>query len=118
MRIAAPSKAELEQRGKERAERDEALVAARRLARAAGRAGLTVTTLQPMSCHGGWGECFLVQMWASDGRLWMEGSHESADSVRDAVALYKANCKKRERKTDPVRRKALKIKPSGGRRRG
>lgn len=118
MRVPALTDGELEQRDRERQERDQAQTLARRLSKAANKATLTVTTLQPMRCHGGWGKCFLVQIWTSGGRLWMEGSHESEESIREALRLYRASLHRRERKADPVRRKAMRIKTSRPRRRG
>jgi hypothetical protein len=51
-------------------------------------AGLDVVTLRTMPCHGGrWG-CFLVDLRGPDGVTWMEGSHESESSVRQAIVLY------------------------------
>lgn len=51
-------------------------------------AGMVVITLRPMRCHGGSYGCFLVDLLTADGGMWMEGSHESESSVRQAIVLY------------------------------
>lgn len=55
------------------------------LARDAQAAGLVVTCMAPLRCgHGGDAEVeFLVGLYQPDGTLWAEGSHESAEQIRE-----------------------------------
>lgn len=75
------------------------------LAREATAAGLTVTHLMPHMCRcGGQPEVeYAIQLWAAAdelaehpatgrdlyGRLWAEGTHESAEMVRRHIAGYR-----------------------------
>lgn len=72
------------------------------LAREATAAGLTVTHLMPHMCRcGGQPHVeYAIQLWAPAddepttgrdlyGRLWAEGSHESAEMVRRHIAGYR-----------------------------
>lgn len=56
------------------------------LAREAVAAGLTVTELMPLRCHGG--VDYAIQLWAADGSLWAEGTHEDAEQVRWHISNY------------------------------
>jgi len=50
-------------------------------------AGLVVTQIEPYPCHGT--TCWTVALWTPTGGLGMEASHERADSILDAVALWR-----------------------------
>lgn len=69
-------------------ELDKALAVAVGLSRAAVEAGLTVTALSPHRCRGRYG-CHLIQLWAPDGVLWAEASHETTGSVRGIIARFR-----------------------------
>jgi hypothetical protein len=49
-------------------------------------AGLAVTMMLPYECHGS--TCYTIGLWAPDGSLWAEGSHETAEDVRRHIAVY------------------------------
>lgn len=51
--------------------------------------GLVVTRMEPYSCRGGAKTCWTVALWTPTGGSWMDGSHESAQSVLDAVAVWR-----------------------------
>lgn len=74
--------------GRETDELDAALATAVQLSREAVAAGLVVTQLGAMKCHGGYGNCYVIQIWQADGRLWAEGSHETVASVRRHIHSY------------------------------
>lgn len=70
-------------------ELDKALVVAVGLSRSAVEAGLTVTALSPHRCVNGRYGCHFIQLWAPDGGLWAEASHETTRSVRRIVARFR-----------------------------
>ena len=74
--------------GRETDELDAALSTAVQLSREAVAAGLIVTELAALKCHGAYGNCFLIQIWQADGGLWAEGSHETVESVRQHIHSY------------------------------
>jgi hypothetical protein len=57
------------------------------LAELARQANLIVHRLEPQLCHGGY-DCFRVDLAMPDGSTWMEASHESETSIRQAIMLW------------------------------
>lgn len=67
----------------------ETFAAAFELAREAGAAGLVVTQMSPHRCGpDGDPPEFLIALYQPNGSLWTEGSHETADAVRDHITGY------------------------------
>lgn len=77
------------------------------LSRDAAAAGLVVTRLEPLACGVSHESlCFAITLWMADGRLWAEGTHESANTIRQQhIAGYAANVARRH----TYRRKAVEV---------
>lgn len=63
-------------------------VAVNDLIRRAWAAGLVVRQLEPMQCRNSENGCYAIQLWAADGSLWAEGSHEDREKVLWHIANY------------------------------
>jgi hypothetical protein len=66
------------------------------LAREAQAVGLIVTRMKPRRC--GSDMEYDVTLWCPDGRLWAEGTHETADQIRSQhLAGYRQTTKAGQR---------------------